>query len=147
MGKISNFVNGYRARAGIAPTPKGAAESLVFDDRYILDFDLVGRDTVVMTTPLLARGSDAEFEQKLRIVMNVGLALASRTQGSLTIDEARDAVILYDTVRTEGSFDERCFDAVDRFVNEVAAFHVALDRQPGFGREVGRARAHSTWRS
>lgn len=147
MGEISDFVNGYRVRAGVAAIPKGAAKSLVFDDRYVLDFDLVGRNTVVMTTPLLERGSDAEFEQKLRIVMNVGLALSSRTQGSLTIDAARDAVMLYDTVRTEGSFDERCFNAVDRFVNEVAAFHVALDRQPAFGRAVGRARAHSTWRS
>jgi hypothetical protein len=147
MGEISDFVNGYRARAGIAPPPKGAATSLVFDDRYILDFDLVGRNTVVMTTALLARGSEVEFEQKLRIVMNVGLALSSRTRGSLTIDQARDAVVLYDTVHSEGSFDEKCFDAVDRFVNEVATFHVALDRQPGFGREVGRARTNSPWRS
>lgn len=147
MAEIGDFVNGYRASAGIPPVMNGAATSLVFDDRYVVDFDLLGRSTVVMTTPLLARGSDAEFAAKLRIVMNLGLALSSRTQGSLTIDEGRGAVILYDTIRTEGSCDERCVDAVNRFVNEVAAFHAALDRQPGFGREAARVRADSTWRS
>jgi len=146
MGEISDFVNGYRASAGIPPVPEGAATSLVFDDRFIVDFNLVGRNTVVITAPLLACEQDAEFQQKLRIVMNVALALSSRTRGSLTIDEARDAVIFYDTVRAEGRFDERCVDAVNRFVNEVATFHAALDRQPGFGREADRARPHSTWR-
>ena len=129
------------------PLALGSASSLTFDDKYTVDFDLLGQGAILMATALLPQGSDNEFPQRLSTLLNVGLALSTKTHGALTIDEEKKAIIHYDTFRVEGSADEKSFQTVDRFVNEVAAFHVILERQPGLGRSVDPSRARLMGRS
>jgi hypothetical protein len=146
VSELIDFLNRYRTRAGLKPAADEVAQTLVFDDLYAIDFHQAARDSAIMSTALFSVSSGADSLRKLKFAMNAGLALSSRLQGTVALNDTHDTVIFFDSLRLSGANDREAFEDIDRFANEIAALHAALYKNPAFVPPAGQSREFSNWR-
>ncbi len=127
---VETFVARYCERAGIeAP----AAETdgtyvLRFDGKYTVHFGSDGRAGLLLRHDLKPLERDHTRQEAMQRLLRINLALAGRKRSTLTIDSAAGKPFLYDIIAINAADESVGFKTVTGFVNEIAAFHKALDR-------------------
>ncbi len=126
--KVQEFVAHYCKRAGIEP-PEAEADGtyvLRFDTKYAVHFGSDGRSGLVLRHNFKPLERDRTRQEAMQRLLRINLALAGRKRSTLTLDSESGTPFLYDIVGLDT--DEGVgFKTVTSFVNEVAAFHKALD--------------------
>jgi hypothetical protein len=127
---VEDVVTDYCKQLGTVP-PKPREDGIYvlhFDNKYEVEFRPAGRDQVMLRAGLPPLKRDAGRADALRRLMRINLALSDRKHSTLTLDEAHDTPFLYDILNGGPADMASNARLVIRFVNEVAAFHAALDR-------------------
>jgi hypothetical protein len=101
---------------------------LHFDGKYEVQMRPEGRNGLLLRHDLPALKKDRSRNDTLQRMMRINLLLAGRKHSTLTLDNAGETPFLYDLVTVEGDVSSG-FRSITGFVNEVAAFHKALDRR------------------
>ena len=129
MERVDEIVEGYCRRIGATAPPRGedGAYVLRFQDKIQIRLSGDGRDRLLLRADLPHLKRDRARRDDLQRLMRVNLLLAARKRSTLTLDNA-DTPFLYD-VLTVGAADlDASYRSITIFVNEVSAFHKALDR-------------------
>ena len=127
---VEEFVAGYCEQAGIKSPPAETDGTYVlrFDGKYAVQFGSDGRDSLLMRHDFKPLESDRPRQEALQRLLRINLALAGRKGSTLTIDSASGKPFLYDLIPADTADESARFKKVTSFVNEIAAFHKALDR-------------------
>lgn len=128
---VQEFVARYCKRAGIEPPPAAADGTYVlrFDAKYAVHFGSDGRGGLVLRHDFKPLEHDRRRQEAMQRLMRINLALAGRKRSTLTIDSASGKPFLYDVLALDTTDESSGFKTVTSFVNEIAAFHKALDNR------------------
>jgi|RhiMethySRZTD1v2_1073278.scaffolds.fasta_scaffold1426339_2 hypothetical protein len=130
MEQVEEVVAAYCKRLR-APTPKPRDDGsylLRFENKFEVMVTPEGRDRMMLRSdlPRLTRGRDRH--DTVERLMRINLLLSGRKRSTLTLDEAADTPFLYDLVTVDTADPDSNHRSITAFVNEVAAFHKALER-------------------
>jgi Tir chaperone protein (CesT) family len=130
MTLLEEVIADYCRRQGVTvPVPEGdGVYTLCFDDKYNVELQASGRDQILLRANLGALKDDAGRKDALRRLLHINLALSERKRSTLSLDSARNMPFLYDLLAVSLSDLPSSERAITGFVNEVAAFHTALER-------------------
>jgi hypothetical protein len=130
MEQAEEVVAGYCKRIGARPpAPRDdGAYVLRFADKIEIQVSPEGRDRVLLRADLPPLKRDRERQDRLHRLMRINLLLSARKHSTLTLDNAADTPFLYDVLTVAGADLDASVRAITAFVNEVAAFHKALER-------------------
>jgi hypothetical protein len=129
MERVDEVVSTYCAKAG-AGTPKPRDDGsyvLQFDGKFEIQFDPAGRDRLLLRANLPSLKNDRLRRDTLRRLLRINLALSGRKHSTLSLDREHDQPFLYDVLDVPAAEVAASARLVTRFVNEVAAFHKALE--------------------
>lgn len=127
---VEAFVARYCEQAGIE-APAAEADGtyvLRFDGKYPVHFGSDGRSGLLLRHDFKPLERDRTRQEAMQRLLRINLALAGRKRSTLTIDSAAAKPFLYDVVALDTADESIAFKKVTGFVNEIAAFHKALDR-------------------
>jgi hypothetical protein len=129
MERVDEVVGVYCAKAGATPPPPRDDGSylLQFDGKYEVQFSPAGRDRLMVRANLPGLKNDRLRQDTLRRMLRINLALSGRKHSTLSLDRAHDMPFLYDVLEVPAAEVAASPRLVTRFVNEVAAFHKALE--------------------
>lgn len=132
MERLAEVMAGYCKRLGTRPPqPRGdGAYVLRFEDKYEIQLSPgpEGRDRVLLRADLPPLARDRERRDRIERLMRINLLLSGRKQSTLSLDDAVDTPFLYDLVAVDTADADSSYRSITAFVNEVAAFHKALER-------------------
>jgi hypothetical protein len=127
---VEEFVAGYCEQAGIK-SPAAEADGtylLRFDGKYAVQFGSDGRNSLLLRHDFKPLDRDRTRQEAMQRLLRINLALAGRKRSTLTIDSASGKPFLYDLIPADSADESAGFKKITGFVNEIAAFHKALDR-------------------
>lgn len=101
---------------------------LKFDGKYEILFCPVGSDRLLLRADLPGLKDDRSRQDALRRMLRINLALSGRKNSTLSLDRAQGTPFLYDLLEVTAAEVPASPRLVTGFVNEVAAFHKALER-------------------
>jgi hypothetical protein len=130
MTLVKDFVEGFCKRAK-APPPAPRADGIYilhFDGKYTVEVRAHGDDHVMLVSGLPPLKPGTQREEQLTQLMRINLALSDRKRATLALETGGDTPLLYDMLARDAADMASGFRAVTGFVNEVAAFHAALER-------------------
>jgi hypothetical protein len=130
MERVDEVVAGYCRRIGATPPEPGqdGAYVLRFEQRVAIRLSGEGRDRVLLRADLPPLKRDRNRLETLQRLMRVNLLLTGRKRATLTLDNAADTPFLYDVLTVGPAEVDSSHRLITTFVNEVTAFHKALDR-------------------
>jgi hypothetical protein len=129
MERVDEVVEGYCRRIGAAAPARGedGAYVLRFQDKVQIRLSSEGRDRLLLRADLPRLKRDRERHDALQRLMRINLLLSARKRSTLTLDKA-DTPFLYDVLTVGAAELDSSYRSITIFVNEVSAFHKALDR-------------------
>jgi hypothetical protein len=129
MERVDEVIGFYCARLGSgAPKPRDdGSYVLQFDGKHEIEFSSGGRDKLLLRAPLPSLRHDRFRRDTLRRLLRINLFLSGRKHSTLSLDRALDQPFLYDLLDVPAAEVASSPRLVTRFVNEVAAFHKALE--------------------
>jgi hypothetical protein len=130
MERVDEVVGAYCARAGTgAPAPReDGSYVLKFDGKYEIQFSPAGNDQLLLRADLPGLKDGRSRQDDLRRLLRINLALSGRKHSTLSLDRAQSMPFLYDVLEVTAAEVATSPRLVTRFINEVAAFHKALER-------------------
>lgn len=130
MERVDDVVGAYCARAGTSTPAAGEDGSYVlkFDGKYEIQLSPAGNDRLLLRADLPGLEDDRSRQDALRRLLRINLALSGRKNSTLSLDRAHGTPFLYDLLQVTAAEVPTSPRLVTRFVNEVAAFHKALER-------------------
>jgi hypothetical protein len=130
MERVDEVVSAYCARSGAsAPAPRDdGSYVLTFDGKYAIQFTPAGSDQLLLRADLPGLKDDRSRHDDLRRLLRINLALSGRKNSTLSLDRAQGTPFLYDVLKVTAAEVSASPRLVTRFINEVAAFHKALER-------------------
>lgn len=130
MEQIEEVVAAYCKRfRATPPRPRDDGSYVLrFENKYEVTVTPEGRDRMMLRSdlPRLTRGRDRH--DTVERLMRINLLLVGRKHSTLTLDNAGDTPFLYDLVTVDTVDPDSNYRSITVFVNEVAAFHRALER-------------------
>jgi hypothetical protein len=130
MERVEEVVVGYCRRVGAKPPPPDANGGFVlrFQDRIEVRLSGDGRDRLLLRADLPQLTRDRGRRDALQRLMRVNLLLSGRKRATLTLDNAVETPFLYTRLSVGPTDVDSSYRSITTFVNEVAAFHKALNR-------------------
>ena len=127
--KVDEFMTGYCKLARVEPPTAEAdgAYVLRFDGKYAVRFGSDHRNRLLLRHDFAQLRDEPARREALERLLRINLFLSGRKRSTLSLDQPSSTPFLYEVVALDETDATEGFKTVTAFVNEVAAFHRALD--------------------